>query len=97
MDGGTHSGKDIQSLSQLYVPAPVSHVRSKATNPDIFSRYFNLLEETMKENSLDERPRQIFNMDESGMPLHPKSAKLVFEKGCHASCVTTEIKPKLPE
>ena len=51
---------------------------------------FDLLEETMKENGLDGRHRQIFNMDEPGMPLDPESPKLIFEKGCHASsCVTT--------
>ena len=79
----------------LRVPAPVSQVRSKATDPDVFSRYFDLLEETIKENGLDGRPGQIFNMDESGIPLDPKSPKLVFEKGCHASCVTTGDKTQI--
>ena len=79
----------------LRIPAPVSQVWSKATDPDAFSRYFDLLEDTMKENDLDGRLGQIFNMDESGMPLDPKSPRLVFEKGCHASCVTTGDKPKL--
>ena len=39
----------------------------------------------MKENGLDGKPGQMFNMDESEMPLDPKNPKLVFEKGCHAS------------
>ena len=49
----------------------------------------------MKENGLNGRPGQIFNMDESGMPLDPKSPRLVFEKGCHASCVTTGDKTQI--
>ena len=40
----------------LRMPAPVSLARSKATDPDVFSRYFDLLEETMKENKLDGKP-----------------------------------------
>ena len=80
----------------LRVPAPVSQARSKATDPDVFSRYFDLLEETMKENKLDGKPGQIFNMDESAMPLDPKSPKLIFEKGYHgASCVTTGDKAQI--
>ena len=80
----------------LRVAAPVSQARSKATDPDVFSRYFDLLEETMKENKLDGKPGQIFNMDESAMPLDPKSPKLVFEKGYHgASCVTTGDKAQI--
>ena len=35
----------------LHVPAPVSQTWSKATDPDVFSRYFDLFEETMKENA----------------------------------------------
>ena len=41
------------------------------------------------------KPGQLFNMDESGMPLDPKSPKLVFEKGCNASCVTTGDKTQI--
>ena len=50
----------------------------------------------MKENKLDGKPGQIFNMDESAIPLDPKSPKLVFEKGYHgASCVTTGDKAQI--
>ena len=76
----------------LRVPAPVSQTLGKATDPDVFSRYFDLLEETIKENGLNGKPGQMFNMDESGMPLDPK---LVFEKGCHASCVSTGDKTQI--
>ena len=51
--------------------------------------YFDLLEETMKENKLDAKPGQIFNIDESAMPLDSKSPKVAFEKRyCDVSCLT---------
>ena len=50
----------------------------------------------MKENKLYGKPGQIFNMDESAMPLDPESPKLVFEKGYHgASCVTNGDKAQI--
>ena len=79
----------------LRVPAPVSQTRSKATDPDVFSRYFDLLEDTIKENGLHGKPGQMFNMDESGMPLDPESPKLVFKKGCRASSVSTGEKTQI--
>ena len=60
----------------LRTPAPLSRVRSQATDPEMLQCYFDLLEETMKGNKLGGRPGQIFNMDESGMPLDPKAPKL---------------------
>ena len=43
----------------------------------------------MKENKLDAKPGQIFNIDESAMPLDSKSPKVAFEKGyCDVSCLT---------
>ena len=42
--------------------------------------YFDLLEETMKENKLDAKPGQIFNIDESAMPLDSKSPKVLLRK-----------------
>ncbi|CAI8040325.1 Tigger transposable element-derived protein 6 [Geodia barretti] len=50
------------------------------------NRYFDLLERTLEENELTDHPGQIFNMDESGMPLDPKAPKVVAERG---SSVTT--------
>ena len=50
----------------------------------------------MKENKLDGKPGQIFNMDKSTIPLDPKSPKLAFEKGyCGPSCVTIGDKAQI--
>jgi len=42
-------------------------------DPEMVSGYFDLLEQTLVENDLKGKPGQIFNMDESGMSLDPKS------------------------
>ena len=44
-------------------------------------RYFNLLKKVMVEYDLIGKPAQIFNVDESGMPLDPKPVKGVFSVG----------------
>ena len=66
--------------------APLSLVRAQASDPEMVNRYFDLLERTLEENELTDHPGQIFNMDESGMPLDPKAPKVVAERG---SSVTT--------
>ncbi len=69
----------LRNASQL------SAVRSKATDIDMLGRYFDLLEETLTTYDLRHKPAQIYNMDESGMPLDPldpKPPKLIFQKGC---------------
>ena len=35
----------------------------------------------MKDNGLEEKPCQVFNMDETGMPLNPHPPKCVFSRG----------------
>ena len=42
--------------------------------------YFNLLETTLSEAELTDRPCQIFNADESGFPLSPKAPKILAKK-----------------
>ena len=64
----------------LCTPAILSCARSKATC-DVIESYFELLGETLHENDLLDKPGQIFNMDESGMPLDPKLPKTVHMKG----------------
>ena len=68
----------------LRAAAPLSMARAKATDPEMLSRYFDLLERTLDQNDLRGRPNQIFNMDESGVPLDPKSPRIVAERGSGA-------------
>ena len=52
----------------------------------MLGHYFDLLEETIRSNGLIGKPNQIFNMDESGMPLSPSNPKLVFKTGTKSAC-----------
>ena len=67
----------------LRTAAPLSLVRAQVSDPEMMSRYF----ETLEENELNGKPGQIFNMDESGMPLDPKAPKVVVERGSAAVIV----------
>ena len=53
----------------LRTAAPVSYARLVASEPKIINNYYNLLELTLSENDLLDKPAQIFNIDETGMPL----------------------------
>ena len=65
----------------LRVSAPLSLARAKATSVDVIDKYFDMLEATMAEYDLQSKPCQIFNMDETGLPLDPKPPKVVCAVG----------------
>ena len=52
-----------------------------ATDPEMLDWYFDLLEKTMTENDLLDKPCQIYNVDETGLPLDPKAPQLIFQQG----------------
>ena len=58
-----------------------SRARAAASDPDALQRYFDLLQQTIDENALGHQPAQIFNVNESGMPLGPKAPLLICEHG----------------
>ena len=60
---------------------PLSFSRAKATDPEVISTYFDILESTLIENDLLDKPSRIFNCDETGMPLSLKSLKVVDKVG----------------
>ena len=49
--------------------------------PSPYRFYQNLLEETLQKHDLSNSPAQIYNMDESGMPLDPRLPNAVARKG----------------
>ena len=65
----------------LRAPVSLSQARAKATDGEVMDNYFDLLEKTLDEYNLRDKPGQIFNMDESGFALSPKSPKCMFEVG----------------
>ena len=56
---------------------PTAHVRMNAVTKDVIEGYYNLVEETLCEHDLTNKPSQIYNMDESGMPLDHRSPNVV--------------------
>ena len=58
-----------------------SLAREKMTNYDVFHHYFDLLGETFTKYDLKDKPSQIYNCDESGMPLEHKLPRVVAIKG----------------
>ena len=52
-----------------------------STNREAIEQYFDLLEETLTKHDLSDFPAQIYNMDESGVPLDPRPPNVVAEKG----------------
>lgn len=65
----------------LRIPSTISKARALATDRASLDHYFDLLEETILENNLKDKPGQIYNLDETGMPLDPKSLKTIHSCG----------------
>ncbi len=55
--------------------------RAKAVNATTFSNYFDLLKKTLTTHHLLDSPNRIYTMDETGLPLDHKPAKVVTLKG----------------
>jgi len=73
---------------------PLSYARAMATDPDSLDRYYDLLEDTLRENGIFNHPMHIFNCDESGLPLNPKILKVVSTVGSknpHHVCNDTKL------
>ncbi len=51
------------------------------TSSEVYNSYFTLLEDTLREYDLIDKPAQLYNCDESGMPLEHKIPKMVTLKG----------------
>ena len=58
-----------------------AHIRMESVNKESISYYFYQLESTFTENSLIDSPGQIYNMDETGMPLDPRPPNIIAKSG----------------
>ena len=65
----------------LRVAVPLSMARAMASDRDVIDRYFNMLEDCLRSNEILDKPARIFNCDETGVPLNPKSLKVVDRVG----------------
>ena len=67
----------------------VSYIRSISSRPEILEKYYDLLHETLVKNEILDKPCQLFNMDETGMPLNPEPPKIIAGKGQKHPVATT--------
>ena len=65
----------------IRTPTPLSLARASVADHNVMMRYFDLLEQTLEENDIQDKPCQVFNMDETGMPLDPPPLKCVYSRG----------------
>ena len=74
---------------------PLSYARAVANNHAIIEHYFDVLQEVIEGNCLGGRPGQIFNCDETGMPLSPRPPKVAARIGQHPYAITTGDKSQI--
>ena len=53
----------------------------RVSGRESLNRYFDLLEDTLKAQGIFDNPSHIFNCDEKGISLNPKSSKVVDKVG----------------
>ena len=58
-----------------------ANVRMDCVNPDVMKQYFSLLKDSLQEHGVMDSPAQIYNVDETGMPLDHHPPKIVTKKG----------------
>ena len=67
----------------LRIAEPVSQACAICSSEETLSKYFEMLQETLEKNDLLHKPCQIFNTDETGMPLDPSRPLIAATKGEH--------------
>ena len=80
MAGGDGS-LERQSQLTLRKGNRTAHVCMNAVTKDAIEGYCNLLEETLCEHDLTNKPSHIYNMDESGMPFDHCPHNVVARRG----------------
>ena len=73
----------------LRTGAPLSKARAMASDPSCINEYFDILEETLCDNNLIDKPQAVFNMDESGVPLCPQGQKGIHKLGSRNPVIIT--------
>ncbi|XP_071056436.1 jerky protein homolog-like [Onthophagus taurus] len=73
----------------LTTPQSVEFARKKNVDPFLIYDYFDLLEKTVKELGLDDKPSQIWNLKESSFCCDPSKTKIVGQKGYPSTRTTS--------
>ena len=70
-----------QSHLSLRKGDATANVQMDCLSPETMKQYFDLLKDVLEENDLMEAPGQIYNVDETRMPLDHRPPKIVTQKG----------------
>ena len=74
----------------------LAYVRATCTNRVILDKYFDMLEDVIAKNYLDDKPGRIFNLDESGIPLQHRPGRRIGVKGQkHVNVLTSGNKTNI--
>ena len=68
---------------------PLSVARAMATDEHVIDHYFEMLTDTLSNNGLMHKPMQLYNCDETGMPLGAYHHKVVAQAGSNPTCITS--------
>jgi len=80
----------------LRAAVPLSLARAIASDGAVVSKYFDMLEECLRQNDIFDKPGNIFNCDETGLPLNPTCLKVVDKVGTkHPSYITSGSKSQI--
>lgn len=80
----------------LRAPEPLANVRAASSHSEVLDKYYEILEDALRTNDLIEKPCQIFNCDETGMPLTPHPPRIVAQKGVkHSTAITSGDKTQI--
>lgn len=73
----------------LKKPQSLEFARKKATDPFVIQNYFDLLEQTLIDLGLHDKPQQIYNIDETNFCLDPSKSKVVGQKNVPSARITS--------
>ena len=80
----------------LRTAVPLSMVRAKATDVETLEKYFDILEDSLKQNEIFNNSVRIYNCDETGVPLNPKGMKVIAKRGAKGvSCISGDTKSQI--
>jgi len=60
---------------------PIANVRMDCLDEETMTEYFAMLKDLMTKKDLLDKPNQIYNVDETGMPLDHRPPKVVAQRG----------------
>jgi len=75
--GWWNSFKKRHPQLTLRTASHLAYSRAVASDPEVIENYFDLLEETLRQNGIFDQPTQLFNCDESGFSMDHKPGKLI--------------------